>query len=183
MNLRVLHNLTVIYRGHVFVVTPARSLQIDSPMDTAIDTNASWRDHLIETSNGIRRLIEETHRIAVLGIKCEYDRPAFYVPEYAQKAGYEIIPVPVFYPDATEILGEKVYRTVSAIPGDVDMVNVFRRPTDIPPHLDDIIAKKPKSVWFQLGIRNDAAAEKLARAGIDVVQDRCLLVELQRLGK
>jgi predicted CoA-binding protein len=161
----------------------ARSLQINWRMDTAIDTNASWRDHLIETPDGIRRLIEDTHRIAVLGIKREHDRPAFYVPEYAQKAGYEIVPVPVFYPDATEILGEKVYRTVSAIPGDVDMVNVFRRPTDIPPHLDDIIAKKPKSVWFQLGIRNDAAAEKLARAGIDVVQDRCLLVELQRLGK
>jgi uncharacterized protein len=63
------------------------------------------------------------------------------------------------------------------------MVNVFRRAEDIPPHLDDIIAKKPKSVWFQLGIRNDAAAEKLARAGIDVVQDRCLLVELRRIGK
>jgi uncharacterized protein len=161
----------------------ARSLQIDQRMDTTIDTDASWRDHLIETSAGIRRVIEETHRIAVLGIKREYDRPAFYVPEYAQQAGYEIIPVPVFYPDATEILGEKVYRTVAAIPGDVDMVNVFRRPADIPPHVDDIIARKPKSVWFQLGIRNDAAAERLARAGIDVVQDRCLLVELQRLGK
>jgi predicted CoA-binding protein len=161
----------------------ARSLQVCDRMTTTTDTNATWRDHLIETSDGIRRVIEETHRIAVLGIKQESDRPAFYVPEYAQKAGYEIVPVPVFYPDATQILGEKVYRTVAEIPGDVDMVDVFRRPADIPPHIDDIIAKKPKSVWFQLGIRNDSAAEKLARAGIDVVQDRCLLVELQRLGK
>jgi Predicted CoA-binding protein len=176
-------NQRVIYRGHVFVVTPARSLHIDTHMNSTIDADTSWRDHLIETSEGIRRIIEQTRRIAVLGIKREYDRPAFYVPEYAQQAGYEIVPVPVFYPDATEVLGEKVYRTVAAIPGDVDMVNVFRRPGDIPPHLDDIIAKKPKSVWFQLGIRNDVAAEKLARAGIDVVQDRCLLVELQRLGK
>lgn len=152
-------------------------------MTTTIDADASWREHLIEKSDGIRRVIDDTHRIAVLGIKMEADRPAFYVPEYAQRAGYEIVPVPVFYPDAKEILGKPVYRTVSAIPGDVDMVNVFRRPADIPPHLDDIIAKRPKSVWFQLGIRNDAAAEKLARAGIDVVQDRCLLVELQRLGK
>lgn len=152
-------------------------------MTTTIDADASWREHLIETSDGIRRVIEDTRRIAVLGIKMEADRPAYYVPEYAQSAGYEIVPVPVFYPDAKEILGKPVYRTVSAIPGDVDMVNVFRRPADIPPHLDDIIAKKPKSMWFQLGIRNDAAAEKLARAGIDVVQDRCLLVELQRLGK
>jgi predicted CoA-binding protein len=79
--------------------------------------------------------------------------------------------------------GEKVYRTLGDIPGDVDMVNVFRRPGDIPQHVDDIISKKPKSVWFQLGIRNDVAAEKLARAGIDVVQDHCLLVELRRIGK
>ena len=81
------------------------------------------------------------------------------------------------------MLGEKVYRSISAIPGDVDMVNVFRKPQDIPPHLDDIIAKRPKAVWFQLGIVNDDAAETLARAGIDVVQDRCLLVELRRFGK
>jgi predicted CoA-binding protein len=162
---------------------PGAFVAIHSRMTTAIEANANWRDHLIETSEGIRRVIDETHRIAVVGIKREYDRPAFYVPEYAQQAGYEIIPVPVFYPDATEILGQQVYRTVSAIPGSIDMVNVFRRPSDIPPHVDDIIAKKPKSVWFQLGIRNDAAAERLAKAGIDVVQDRCLLVELQRLGK
>ena len=152
-------------------------------MTTTIDADSSWREHLIETSDGIRRVIEDTHRVAVLGIKIEADRPAYYVPEYAQSSGYEIVPVPVFYPDAKEILGEPVYRSVAAIPGDIDMVNVFRRSADIPPHVDDIIAKKPKSVWFQLGIRNDSAAEKLARAGIDVVQDRCLLVELQRLGK
>jgi len=152
-------------------------------MTTTTGADASWREHLITTSSGIRRVIEDTKRIAVLGIKIEADRPAFYVPEYAQSSGCKIVPVPVFYPEAKEILGEPVYRTVASIPGDVDMVNVFRRSHDIPPHVDDIIAKKPKFVWFQLGIRNDAAAEKLARAGIDVVQDRCLLVELQRLGK
>jgi predicted CoA-binding protein len=91
--------------------------------------------------------------------------------------------VPVYYPDATEILGERVYRKVADVPGDVDMVNVFRRPADIPPHVDDILAKRPSSVWFQLGIRNADAAERLARAGIDVVQDRCLLVELRRIGR
>lgn len=147
------------------------------------DAVSNWQSHIIESAEGIRRLLEETRRIAVLGIKEGDHRPAFFVPEYAQRAGYEIVPVPVFYPDATEMLGETVYRTVSAIPGAVDMVNVFRRPADIPPHLDDIIAKKPKSAWFQLGIRNDEAAEKLARAGIDVVQDRCLLVELRRVGR
>ena len=128
-------------------------------------------------------MLESAKRIAVLGIKREYDRPAYFVPEYAQMAGYEIIPVPVYYPDVKEILGEPVYRRVADVPGDVDIVNVFRRPKDIPPHVDDIIAKKPKAVWFQSGIRNDAAAELLAKAGIEVVQDRCLLVELRRIGR
>lgn len=144
---------------------------------------ANWRDHLIDTWEGIRRVLADTHRIAVLGIKEGDHRPAFFVPEYAQRAGFEIVPVPVYYPEATEMLGEQVYRTISAIPGDIDMVNVFRKPGDIPAHLEDIIAKKPKSVWFQLGIRNDEAAERLAREGIDVVQDRCLLVELRRIGR
>jgi predicted CoA-binding protein len=143
----------------------------------------SWRSHLLETPRQIKELLENTRRIAVLGIKPDPEQPAYYVPDYAQKAGYEIVPVPVYYKDLTEMQGEKVYRKLTDIPGDIDMVNVFRRPNDIPPHVDDIIAKKPKSVWFQLGIRNDDAAEKLARAGIDVVQDRCLLVELRRIGK
>jgi predicted CoA-binding protein len=146
--------------------------------------NTDWRRHLIEDDRGIRRVLQDTRRIAVLGIKVpESEAPAFFVPEYAQQAGYEIVPVPVYYPDVTEILGEKVYRTVAAIPGEIDMVNVFRRPYRIPDHVEDIIAKRPRSVWFQLGIRNDAAAERLARAGIDVVQDRCLMVELRHIGK
>jgi uncharacterized protein len=140
-----------------------------------------WLSHLVEDDAGIRRILRDTRRIAVLGIKMESSQPAHYVPAYAQRVGLEIVPVPVYYPDATEILGEKVYRRLADIPGEVDMVNVFRRPRDIPAHVDDIIAKKPKFVWFQLGIRNDEAAERLARAGIDVVQDRCLLVELQQL--
>jgi uncharacterized protein len=151
-------------------------------MTAQVDTD-SWRAHLLDTPRQIQRLLEETHRIAVLGIKPDPQQPAYYVPEYALQAGYEIVPVPVYYKDLTEMHGEKVYRKLIDVPGDIDMVNVFRRPMDIPPHVDDIIAKKPKSVWFQLGIRNDEAAEKLARAGIDVVQDRCLLVELRRIGK
>jgi predicted CoA-binding protein len=145
---------------------------------------ADWRSHLLQTPKQIADLLARTHRIAVLGIKTEESaQPAFYVPKYAQQVGYEIVPVPVYYPNATEILGEPVFRTVSTVPGPVDMVNVFRRPKDIAAHVDDIIAKRPASVWFQLGIRDDASAERFAREGIDVVQDRCLLVELQRLGK
>lgn len=149
--------------------------------EAAVDS--SWRARVIDDSAGIRRILEDTRRIAVLGIKIDQSQPAYYVPEYAKQAGYEIVPVPVYYPEATEILGEKVFRTVAAVAGEVDMVNVFRRPADIDAHVDDIIAKKPKSVWFQLGIRNDSAAEKFARAGIEVVQDKCLLVELRRIGK
>ena len=152
-------------------------------MTTAQVDTTDWREHLLDRPEQIKQLLDSTHRIAVLGIKPDPDQPAYYVPEYAQRAGYEIVPVPVYYKDLTEMHGEKVYRKLADIPGAIDMVNVFRRPVDIPQHVDDIIAKKPKSVWFQLGIRNDAAAERLARAGIDVVQDHCLLVELRRIGK
>ena len=141
-----------------------------------------WHNLLIEDDDAIQHLLDATHRIAVLGIKVEPSQPAHYVPEYAQHAGFEIVPVPVYYPDVVEILGQPVYRTVAQVPGDVDMVNVFRRSHRVPDHVDDIIAKKPTSVWMQLGIRNDDAAERLARAGIAVVQDRCLMVELGRHG-
>jgi predicted CoA-binding protein len=144
-----------------------------------------WRSHLLETPGQIGELLDRMRTVAVLGIKTDADpdQPAWYVPEYAQRSGMRIIPVPVYFPDATTILGEPVYRTVSAIPGAVDLVNVFRRPKDIPPHVDDILAKHPTAVWFQLGIRDDVSAERLARAGLDVVQDRCLLVELRDRGR
>lgn len=124
-------------------------------------------------------LLARTRRIAVLGIKTEAQssQPAFYVPKYLQTAGFEIVPVPVYYPDVTEILGQRVYRKLADVPGDVDLVNVFRRPVDLMPHLDDILAKKPKFAWLQLGIRNDEFAKKLESAGIEVVQDRCIMVE------
>ena len=158
------------------------SQRLDSSVAPKTD-GTDWRDHLLESPAQIKNLLEKTHRIAVLGIKENPQQPAHYVPEYAQQAGYEIVPVPVYHKDLTEMHGQKVYRKLADIPGDIDMVNVFRRPVDIPPHVDDILAKKPKSVWFQLGIRNDEAAEKLARAGIDVVQDHCLMVELRKIGK
>ena len=134
----------------------------------------TWQDNLLTTTEQIRNLINITKRIAVLGIKtdAQADQPSVYVPQYMQSAGFEIIPVPVYYPDATEILGKKVYRKLTDIPGEIDMVDVFRRPNDITGHIDDILAKKPKSVWFQSGIRNDQAAEIFAKAGIKVVQDR-----------
>ncbi len=136
----------------------------------------------IETDAEIDELLARTRRIAVLGIKTEAqpDQPAFYVPEYLARAGLDVVPVPVYYPDVTTILGRPVFRRLVDIPGDIDLVDVFRRPADVPSHLDDILAKRPRAVWLQLEIRNEAAADRLIAEGIDVVQDRCLLVEHRR---
>lgn len=141
-----------------------------------------WRDNLIDDDARIAELVRSAKRVAVVGIKTEEkpEQPAYDVPRYLASHGVEIVPVPVYYPNVTEILGKKVYRKVADVPGAVDIVDVFRRPSDIPAHLEDILAKKPRAVWFQLGIRNDAAAETLAKAGILVVQDKCLKVEYRR---
>ena len=138
-----------------------------------------WEENLIDSPSGIRELIRETRCIAVLGIKTEVEthQPAFYVPKYLAAAGFAIIPVPVYYPEVTRILGNRVYRRLVEIPDDIDLVDVFRRSRDIDGHVEDILAKKPTAVWFQSGIRNDVVAEALAKAGIKVVQDRCLMVE------
>ena len=145
----------------------------------------NWRDNLVSTDAGIAELLRETKRVAVLGIKTEAQagQPAYYVPEYLARAGLDVVPVPVYYPDATEILGKQVYRRVADVPGGVDMVNVFRRPQDVPGHVDDILAASPKSVWMQSGIWSDEATERLAKAGIKVVQNRCLMVEHRRLAR
>jgi predicted CoA-binding protein len=138
---------------------------------------------LLETEDQISILLPALRTIAVLGIKMEPGAPAYYVPEYAQRSGIRVIPVPVYYPDATEILGEKVYRKLADIPEPIDAVVVFRRPGDIPAHLDDMLAAQPRVVWMQLGISHPGVAARLVEAGIDVVQNRCLLVELQRRGR
>jgi len=139
----------------------------------------NWRQNLIANTAEIRYLLNETRTIAVLGIKTEAQasQPAFYVPNYLHSAGFHIIPVPVYYPEANRILGQQVFRRLVDIPIEVDLVNVFRRSQDILPHVEDILAKMPKAVWLQSGIRNDAAAEMLARAGIKVVQNRCIMVD------
>lgn len=139
----------------------------------------NWRHNILANSSEIANLLNETRTIAVLGIKTEDQagQPAFYVPSYLQTAGFQIIPVPVYYPSTTRILGEQVYRRLIDIPIDIDLVNVFRRSQDVPPHVEDILAKMPKAVWLQSGIRNDAVAQTLAEAGIKVVQDRCLMVD------
>lgn len=143
-----------------------------------------WKDNLLTDDARILALLENARRIAVLGIKSDEEntKPAHAVPRYLQAHGYEIIPVPVKDVGAT-VLGQKPYSTVAQVPGTIDIVDVFRKPEDIGPHVEDLLAKKPRAVWFQLGIRNDEAAEQLARAGIQVVQDRCMKIEYGRLSE
>ena len=139
----------------------------------------NWRENIIRDDAGVFKLLGATKRIAVLGIKTEAQagQPAFYVPQYMASQGFEIVPVPVYYPETTEILGQKVYRKLADIPGDIDLINIFRRSSDVPPHVEDILAARPKAVWMQSGISHETVAEQLAEAGIKVVQDLCLMVE------
>jgi len=143
-----------------------------------------WRRNLIEDEEDrVAELLRSTRRVAVLGIKTEAQpgQPAFYVPATLQRMGLSIVPVPVYFPEVKEILGEKVYRKVADVPGEIDIVDVFRRSADVGQHLSDLLAKHPRAVWLQSGIRDDQTAEALARAGVLVVQDRCLMVEFRAI--
>jgi len=145
-----------------------------------------WRRNLLEDDEQqLLGLLRSAHRVAVLGIKTEAQRgqPAFYVPQALQQMGLQIVPVPVYYPEATQILGEKAYRRIADVPGEVDIVDVFRRSRDVAGHLPDLLAKKPRAVWLQSGIRDDRTAEALARAGMLVVQDRCLMVDYRAVAR
>lgn len=145
---------------------------------------AEWRENLLETDDAIRTLLARTRRVAVLGIKTEEqaDQAAFYVPQFLAEAGVDVVPVPVYYPEVKTILGKPVFRSLADVPGALDIVDVFRKPSDVSKHVPELVARKPGAVWMQQGIRNDEAAEALAKAGIQVVQDRCLMVEWRRLG-
>lgn len=142
-----------------------------------------WKQRILTTDEALRGLLRRVRRVAVLGIKTEAQasQPAYYVPRYLVDAGLELIPVPVYFPEVRKILGQPVYRHVKDVPGTLDLVDVFRRPADLPAHLEDLLAARPQAVWLQQGIRHDKVAETLARAGIAVVQDRCLMVEHRRL--
>ena len=131
------------------------------------------------TSEELRAILRGARTIAVVGLSPRPERPSHQVADYLQRRGYRIVPV---NPHHVTLLGEPSYPTLAAAAAEhpIDVVDVFRRPIDIPGHLDDLLAKKPRAVWFQLGIRNDAAAETLAKAGILVVQDKCLKVEYRR---
>lgn len=135
----------------------------------------------------VAELVRSARRVAVLGIKTEAQssQPAFYVPSYLAAAGIEVIPVPVYYPEVTHILGRPVYRKLTEVPGppgSIDIVDVFRRPQDLDQHRAELLAARPRAVWLQSGIRHPELARELSAAGILVVQDRCLMVDHRRYG-
>lgn len=139
----------------------------------------------LTTDADLRTLLRPALRVAVLGIKTEAQsgQAAFYVPSYLASAGVDVVPVPVYYPEVETILGRPVFRTVASVPGRIDIVDVFRRPSDLMAHLDDIVAAKPRVVWLQTGIRHAEFCDALRRVGIDVVQDRCLMVDHRNLSR
>ncbi|MBI3637419.1 MAG: CoA-binding protein [Candidatus Rokubacteria bacterium] len=142
----------------------------------------AWRAHLVDDDAGLRRILTECRSVGVIGAKLGRGEPAFYVPAYLQARGYRVRPVnPTLAGDS--VFGVSIVDTVAALPAPVDVIEIFRRPEYLPGHAEEILALpwRPRAVWFQLGIRNDAAAETLARAGIDVVQDRCMMPEHRRL--
>ena len=135
---------------------------------------------LIEDGDGIRDLLAGARRVAVVGLSADQARPSHGVARYLQAAGYEIVPVnPTWL--GREILGVPVVGRVADLEGQVDVVDVFRRPVDVPRVVEDAIAAGAKAVWMQLGIVNEAEAQRALAAGLDVVMDRCMMAEHRRL--
>jgi predicted CoA-binding protein len=116
--------------------------------------------------------------VAVIGASRDPSKPANEVPLYLKRKGYRIIPV---NPSADNILGEKSYKSIDEVPGPVDIVDVFRPSEEIPNFIEGIIKKKPKVLWLQLGIHNPEAEDKVRKAGITVVYDRCMKIEHSKL--
>ncbi len=141
-----------------------------------------WRASLIDDDAGLTRILREARTIAVLGAKAQPYAPAHSVPAYLLDQGYRILPVnPTIA--GRRLFGVPVVATLAELSEPVDVVEVFRRPEYLPGHAEEILAmaRRPSVVWFQLGIRHDGAAERLARAGLHVVQDRCMMPEHRRL--
>jgi predicted CoA-binding protein len=141
-----------------------------------------WRDNIVNDDAGLARVLREARTIAVLGAKGEAVEPAYYVPAYLKTRGYRVLPVNPTRSGA-RIFGEPVAATLADLREPADVIEVFRRPQFLPGHAAEIVRLpwRPAVVWFQLGIRHDGAAELLARAGIRVVQDRCMMPEHRRL--
>lgn len=155
-------------------------MSTDTATPTASELTAEQIKSLLNpTGQDIHALLASSRRIAVLGMKPESHghQPSFYVPQYLQTVGYEVIPVPVYFPNVSTILGVQAFHALSELTAPIDIVNVFRRPDDIPQHLPELLALKPRAVWMQSGITHPQVAQSLAEHGIQVIQNRCIMVE------
>jgi predicted CoA-binding protein len=142
-------------------------------------SNEIRRESLIGRTNGaVEKILKTAKTIAVVGLSSQRERAGYYVPAYLKEQGYRIIPVNPYLEG--EVLGEKPYPDLLSVPEPVDLVLLFRRSEDVPPFVDLAIQIGAKAVWMQAGIIHEAAAEKARRAGLDVVMDRCMLVEHRR---
>jgi len=126
----------------------------------------------------IEGILKEGHTVAVVGLSPKPDRPSYAVAQYLQSQGYRIVPI---NPNAQEILGEKAYPALLSVPEKVDIVDIFRRPDEVPPVVDEAIGIGAKVVWMQEGIVHDGAARRAREAGLKVVMNRCMKKEHQRL--
>jgi predicted CoA-binding protein len=143
---------------------------------------SDWRGNLVDDDAGLTAILREARVVAVLGAKAGAREPAHYVPAYLQEHGYRILPVnPTIA--GRSLFGEPVADRLSSLTEPADVIEIFRRPQYLPGHAREILALSwtPRVVWFQLGIRHDGAAEQLARAGIRVVQSRCMMPDHRRL--
>jgi predicted CoA-binding protein len=126
----------------------------------------------------IADILAAAHTIAVVGLSARRFRPSYGVAEYMQRAGYRIIPV---NPTVTEVLGEKCYPSLDAVPEPVDIVDIFRRSEHVPEIVEAAIRKGAKTIWMQEGVVHEEAARRAEAAGLTVVMDRCILKDHRRL--
>jgi predicted CoA-binding protein len=139
-----------------------------------MDANAECEVPAVNLSDAeARRLLGQAKTIAVVGLSANPEKPSHYVPKYLQEQGYTVIPV---NPTAkNEILGKTVYPTLRVVPGQIDIVDIFRPTADVPPIVDDAIAIGAKAIWMQEGIVNNAAADRARAAGLQVVMNKCIM--------
>jgi predicted CoA-binding protein len=133
---------------------------------------------IVDDVAGLTRILAQSRTIAVVGLSANWYRPSYFAAKYLQEHGYRVIPV---NPNYAEVLGERCYPSVAAIPEPVDVVDAFRKADEMPALAREAVAKGARVLWMQLGVRNDVAARIASDAGLDVVMDRCMKIEHARI--
>ncbi|MEJ7667517.1 MAG: CoA-binding protein [Casimicrobiaceae bacterium] len=134
--------------------------------------------HRVDDIAGLRRVLEQSRTLAVVGLSANWYRPSYFAAKYMQDHGYRIIPI---NPNYDEVLGERCYPTLTEVRESIDVVDCFRKPEEMVALAAEAVAIGAKVLWMQLGIRNDEAANIAGDAGLDVVMDRCVKIEHARI--